>query len=287
MVYLCKILKHILSLIIMEKNYKCNTCEKKYSHSSALYRHMKNENHYGKKETIIKNKCIKCNKIFNSRQSLWYHKKVCDKLNNTLVIENKLVETNIKQNEIIKENKPDNKEFNKLVDIITEKNIIINTLIKENNEIKKNTPEINNNIIIDKNEDYINVLQKDIEIKDQKIKVLQNMCLKKQKINIIKTKNVIYLVTSTDNKNKRIYIVGKSINLSKRMSVYNKTTEHEIIYYRSCETEEDMNVAEFLVLNKMKNYKEQMNRDRFILPIDKDIQFFINLINESIDFINK
>jgi hypothetical protein len=45
-----------------------------------------------------------------------------------------------------------------------------------------------------------------------------------------------------------------------------------------------MKIIEDLVLSKLKNYKEKANRDRFILPIDKNISFFINVINESINF---
>ena len=35
-----------------------------------------------------------------------------------------------------------------------------------------------------------------------------------------------------------------------------------------------MNVAENLVLSKLRDYREKANRDRFILPEDRDISFF-------------
>ena len=70
------------------------------------------------------------------------------------------------------------------------------------------------------------------------------------------------------------------------MSTYNKTAEHEVIYYKSCKDEESMNIVESMVINKLKNYKELANRDRFILPIEKDISFFTNIIDESIKFFN-
>jgi hypothetical protein len=31
-------------------------------------------------------------------------------------------------------------------------------------------------------------------------------------------------------------------------------------------------------------YKEKANRDRFVLPIDKDISFFTTVIDKSINF---
>ena len=46
-----------------------------------------------------------------------------------------------------------------------------------------------------------------------------------------------------------------------------------------------MNLIEVMVLNKLKIYKERANRDRFILPLEKNISSFINIINECVNFI--
>lgn len=94
------------------------------------------------------------------------------------------------------------------------------------------------------------------------------------------------MLTTEDNKNKRVYIIGKAKDLKNRLSTYNKTTEHEVVYYKECKSEEDMNIIEGMVLNKLKEYKEQANRDRFVLPIENDIIFFINIINVCINFYN-
>jgi hypothetical protein len=48
-----------------------------------------------------------------------------------------------------------------------------------------------------------------------------------------------------------------------------------------------MNIVELIVLKKLDEYREQTNRDRFILPIDKDILFFKNTIDECIEIFNK
>ena len=48
-----------------------------------------------------------------------------------------------------------------------------------------------------------------------------------------------------------------------------------------------MNTSELIILNKLENYKERVNRDRFVLPINKNINFFINIINECVNFLNK
>jgi hypothetical protein len=125
---------------------------------------------------------------------------------------------------------------------------------------------------------------KEIKMKDNKIKLLQDLCIKKQQRKEYPEENVIYILTTEDNKKKRIYIVGKAIKLKNRLSNYNKTSEHEVVYYKSCKSEEDMNVIELMVINKLKEYREKANRDRFILPLEKDITFFTDIIDKSIDF---
>ncbi len=46
-----------------------------------------------------------------------------------------------------------------------------------------------------------------------------------------------------------------------------------------------MNIIEQMVLVKLQKYQEKANRDRFILPIDKDVSFFINIVDSSVKFI--
>lgn len=46
-----------------------------------------------------------------------------------------------------------------------------------------------------------------------------------------------------------------------------------------------MNLAEMMVFNKLRVYREQANRERFILPKDKDIEYFKDEIKKVIDFL--
>ena len=69
-------------------------------------------------------------------------------------------------------------------------------------------------------------------------------------------------------------ILGKAENLTNILSVYNKSDEHEVIYYQKCPDEEKMNIIETMIFNKLKEYREQANRERFILPKDKDIEYY-------------
>jgi hypothetical protein len=130
-----------------------------------------------------------------------------------------------------------------------------------------------------------NMYKNELRMKDEKIKLLQNSFLKKQYRKDYPEKFVIYMLTNEDHKNKRIYIIGKAIDLKNRLSNYNKSSEHEVIHYRSCNNREDMAIIESLVLTKLKIYREQANRDRFILPLDKDITLFTNIIDDCVRYV--
>ncbi len=47
-----------------------------------------------------------------------------------------------------------------------------------------------------------------------------------------------------------------------------------------------MELSEKIILSKLDEFREKANRDRFILPVDKDIDFFMNTINQCIDIFN-
>ena len=127
--------------------------------------------------------------------------------------------------------------------------------------------------------------QKEIILKDQKIQLLQDICLKKQKRQDYPENNVIYILSTEDNKKKRIYIIGKTKKLKDRLGPYNKTAEHGVEYYKSCNNKENMDIAETIILSKLEKYREKANRDRFILPVEKDIKYFIDIIDNCVNFL--
>lgn len=94
----------------------------------------------------------------------------------------------------------------------------------------------------------------------------------------------IYILSTNDNIDKRIYIIGKTKCLKNRLTTYNKSAEHNVIYHKSCENITSLNIIERMVLYKLDQFREKPNRDRFILPINKKIDFFINIIDECINF---
>ncbi len=205
-----------------------------------------------------------------------------------------------------------NKKFNDWFNLETTKNIIDDLEVETGihpsklvNEIKNKKDVINSGIWIHSklalhlaqwispeismqiNNWIFDIIYKDKMEKSKKIKQLENLVIQKQKRNDYPEKNVIYIITTEDNKKKGIYIVGKAKELTNRLSTYNKTCEHEVTYYKSCENEKYMNLIELMVLSKLDKYREKANRDRFILPKNKDISYFTNIIDESINFIKQ
>ena len=92
--------------------------------------------------------------------------------------------------------------------------------------------------------------------------------------NLINYYNIVYLITCDELKINRKYIIGKAKDLLNRLSQYNKMSNYKVIYTKSFKDEGDMNLAETIILHSLEKYKEQMNHDRFILPVDKNIDFY-------------
>jgi hypothetical protein len=130
-------------------------------------------------------------------------------------------------------------------------------------------------------------LQKENKDHQLRIKVLENKYLKRHKRTDYKADNVIYVLTTESNKKNNIYIMGKAANLTSRLSVYNKTEEHEVVFYKECLTSEIMSSVEGVIFQKLDQYRQQANRERFILPEGKDISLFTNVIEKCIQFLEE
>jgi len=126
----------------------------------------------------------------------------------------------------------------------------------------------------------------EIRIKDHRIKLLEDKCLSKQKRIDYPERNVVYLLTTEDHLERRTYILGKAKNLTSRLGTYNKTCDHQVVFYAACKNEEHMGLAETLVMSKLEEYREKANRERFILPDDKEVSFFISKIKEIVSFVS-
>jgi len=128
-------------------------------------------------------------------------------------------------------------------------------------------------------------LQQDNKNKQLKIQLMTKKYVKKQPRTQYDERNVVYILTTANMKKERRYILGKATNLTSRLSVYNKSDEHEVIYYQECLNEEKMGVVETLVFCKLNDYREQANRERFFLPEGEKLDLFIDTIKECINFV--
>ena len=131
-----------------------------------------------------------------------------------------------------------------------------------------------------------NYLELQAENKNQQIRIryLEKKYLKKQKRVEYKERNVIYILTTPGLKKEERYILGKATNLTNRLSVYNKSDEHEVIYYHECPDEEKMGIIETMTFATLEKYREQANRERFILPKNENINLFVDAIKKSTTF---
>jgi hypothetical protein len=130
-------------------------------------------------------------------------------------------------------------------------------------------------------------LQKENKNKELKIQYITKKYVKSQPRVQYEEKNVVYILTTKLMKKDRRYILGKATNLTSRLSTYNKSDEHEVVYYASCEDEETMSCVETMVFQYLNEYREQANRERFILPEKKEISFFSDVIKKSVEFFKK
>ena len=101
----------------------------------------------------------------------------------------------------------------------------------------------------------ISAFEEENKNKQTKIQYLTKKYVKKQPRIDYKEKNVIYILTTSNMKKENRYILGKAENLTNRLSTYNKSDEHEVIYYKQCLDQEKMNIAETMIFNKLKDYR--------------------------------
>ena len=83
-------------------------------------------------------------------------------------------------------------------------------------------------------------LQEQDKQKSIRIQYLTKKYIKSQPRTQYKEKYVIYILTTALMEKERRYILGKATNLTSRLSVYNKSDEHEVVYYKECGDEETM-----------------------------------------------
>jgi hypothetical protein len=285
-----------------ERNFTCDNCNKKFRCKQNLQSHLIN----ACKNKPVLNNTIK--KIINLEKEISKIKNKIPEIKsndtNTQPIYQIININNIKFNYRIKDNYinanelclAENKNFNDWLSLVSTKELIIdigNNINMLPEKLIENKKWIHSDLgihlamwISPKFAILFNKWLLSLVIKNQEkeLQSIKDQYQRKQLRKKYSNNNVIYIVTSEDNKNKRIYIVGKAKDLKDRLSGYNKIAEHEVVHYKSCMNENDMRLIEQIVLNKLDKYREKANRDRFILPVDKPISLFTSIIDNTIKF---
>ena len=231
--------------------------------------------------------CDVCKETFLCKSILKKHRVSCSKKSITLLkikieqentlLKSKLLEFETKYNTILEERKEFETKYNK----IAEEN---SKLLQFEN--KYNILETKFNMLLEE-KNYWNEtkdLYKENKSKETKIQFLTKKYVKAQPRVKYDEKNVIYILTTKLMKKEGRYILGKATDLTARLSTYNKSDEHEVIYFGSCKDVETMSIVENMVFSRLKEYREQANRERFVLPKNENIELFCEAIKKSIDF---
>jgi seryl-tRNA synthetase len=255
-------------------NYNCEYCFTKFKSIRALKKHQKTAKYCLKKRGIDQKdnfQCLVCKKTLTTKHRLKTHQSICIpfqlKLNNE-------------------------KWEQKMTEKMTEKDTIIISLKKQLDDQKKQhddqkkSQEEYEDKFMDLLYSYQNLAE--LYVKDGKdnINKLNKKYLKRHKRTKYPGENVIYILTTSSLKKDRRYILGKAVNLTKRLSTYNKSDEHEVIFYASCPNKEKMSLVESMVFDKLCKCRERANRERFILPGDEDINLFSETIKDCINFVS-
>ena len=260
--------------------FDCKFCKKQFSSKSNLIHHQNNARYCKELQKNsdldiennienIKFICEYCNKDFSSNHRYKKHLDICLEKYKKNIIDLKL-------------------DLQNMSDNLAETNKTLYELQVENKILKQNTPNLES-----ESQKHLTELQSKLQeialaAIEQKNEVITNMVkkyVKKQPRKQFDCSNVIYILTTPSLKQDRRYILGKAKNLTNRLSTYNKSDEHEVVFYQDCGDEDAMNILELFVFKKLNDYREQANRERFILPKDKSIDFFKDTIKNCFEFL--
>lgn len=164
--------------------------------------------------------------------------------------------------------------------------VLHQTIMEESSELREQLEQKDSELRdqLEQKDNELDESNKKIKGNEKRIRHLENRILVKQTRAKHKERNVIYMVQDEFHKRDRIYVIGKAINLNDRVNSYNKTREHEVVYYKECNSAQQLALIETCILYKLDKYREVSNRDRFHLPEDQDISLFTNIIDLFINF---
>ena len=135
--------------------------------------------------------------------------------------------------------------------------------------------DINNS----KTTEELDIMNKENKLLKNRIKLLESKVLQKQpRETFTENKNVVYIITTEYKEAQGHYKIGRAQDLKKRLSTYNTTDKHEVIYNTSCKTKKNMDLLEQLVHNRLENKRVEPNKEWFLS--EEDAEDFIKIIEE-------
>jgi hypothetical protein len=131
----------------------------------------------------------------------------------------------------------------------------------------------------------LDIMNKENKLLKNRIKLLESKVLQKQPREVYEeNKNVVYVVTTDVKEANGHYKIGKAQDLQKRMSVYNTTDKHEVIYSTSCKTKKNMDILETVVHNRLEDKRVEPNKEWFLS--EDDAEDLIKVIEECKKVVN-
>jgi hypothetical protein len=122
-------------------------------------------------------------------------------------------------------------------------------------------------------------MNKENKLLKNRVKLLESKVLQKQPRESFENgKNVIYIVTTEYKEAQGHYKIGKAKDLKERMSVYNTTDKHEVIFYTNCRNKKSMDLLEQLIHMKLEDKRIEPNKEWFLS--EEDAEDFIKIIEE-------
>jgi hypothetical protein len=129
-------------------------------------------------------------------------------------------------------------------------------------------------------------MNKENKLLKNRVKLLESKVLQKQPRETFENgKNVIYIVTTEYKEAQGHYKIGKAKDLKERLSVYNTSDKHEVIYYTSCKNKKIMDILESVVHSRLDEYRIEPNKEWFLS--EEEAEDFIKIIEECKNVVNK
>jgi hypothetical protein len=130
-----------------------------------------------------------------------------------------------------------------------------------------------------KTTEELDIMNVENKLLKNRIKLLESKFLQKQPRETFEdNKNVVYIVTTEFKEAQGHYKIGKAQDLQKRLSVYNTSEKHKVIYNTSCKTKKNMDLLEQIVHNRLETKRVEPNKEWF--ESEEDAEDFVKVIEE-------